>query len=214
MGTPLDHLRERLARKAAARRQTRGAAPGAGPASGADDSPPTRSSGQEAAGGSGAGEQIAPTISEAVGPRVVRRIAWGYEVGVLPVPWLMGYKRLRAVIERAGFAIRVDLLPLTGLPPDTDLLFVPDALDDAARQAAPEARVVCVGERPTPEVFQTLVDQLRAGVELTVASGETADAEADSAPPLEPAPGTERPEPPPAPLRGKVVRYRGWERID
>jgi len=27
-------------------------------------------------------------------------------------------------------------------------------------------------------------------------------------------PGTEPPRSPPAPVRGKVVRYRGWERID
>jgi len=108
----------------------------------------------------------------------------------------------------------VELLPLTGLPSDTDLLFVPEALADAARQAAPEACVVGVDERPAPEVFQTLVDQLRAGVELTAASDETADAGADAAPPAEPAAGSEQPRPPPAPPRGKVVRYRGWERID
>jgi hypothetical protein len=214
MSTPLDHLRERLARKAAARRQPRGDAPGVGPASGADASAPTGSSEQDVPGRRGAGEPITLAASEPVGPRVVRRIVWGYEVGVLPVPWLMGSKRLKAALERAGFAIRVDLLPLTGLPPDTDLLFVPDALADAARRAAPDAHVVCVDERPGPEVFQTLVDQLRAGVDLTVASDEAADAAEDAAPPAEPALGSDQPRPPPAPPRGKVVRYRGWERID
>ncbi|HZU07482.1 MAG TPA: hypothetical protein VFB73_16075 [Chloroflexota bacterium] len=190
METLLDAWRERLARKAAARRQAAEqradeppAPPGDGPSAPASASPPALPSAGPAPG------------SDAPQPRVVRRIVWGYRVGELPVPWLMGYKRLKATLERAGFAIRVELLPLTELPPDVDLLFVPSELAEMARAAAPAARVIALAGRPEPAVFQALVDQLRAGTELAAPS-----------PP-------EAAQPPTAP-RGVVVRYRGRMRID
>ena len=190
MSRPLDRLRERLARKAAARRQTApeqaSAEPSASAAVPESRSPPA--------------ERAAPAQ-----PRLVRRVVWAYEVGVLPVPWLMGYKRLKATLERAGFAIRVDMLPLTGLPDDVDLLFVPDELAETARQAAPSVQVTALEGRPEQTVFQALVDQLRAGTALA----------APSAPPATSIPAAEEHggAPPEAP-RGTIVRYRGFERID
>jgi hypothetical protein len=209
MSTPLERLRARLARKAAARRQARRATTDAelAPPPDAPDETPS------------------PAASAPAEPRLVRRIVWGYEVGVLPVPWLMGYKRLKAMIERAGFAIRVDLLPLSGLPADTDLLCVPDELAEAARAAAPEAYVLALGGRPPQDALQALVDQLGAGVELTAErtaapAAPASEPEATAPPPAEhdtftePEAAPEQTRVPFMPQRGKVVRYRGWERID
>jgi hypothetical protein len=217
MSSPLDRLRARLARKAAARRRARGDATGAQPpivVSAAEEPLP-------------APEELPPPE-----PRLVRRIVWGYEVGVLPVPWLMGYKRLKALVERAGFAVRVDLIPLSGLPDDTDVLCVPDELAAAGRAAAPEAHMLTFDERPPQEALQALLDQLAAGVELTAeragteVAAEEATAEpevavdvlwsqsAEPGPPLEPAADPAQPRTPFTPARGKIVRYRGWERLD
>jgi mannitol-specific phosphotransferase system IIBC component len=137
----------------------------------------------------------------------VRRVVWGYQVGMLPVPWLMGFKRLKATLEREGFAIRVELLPLTSVPADADLLFVPDDLAEGARQAAPDAQVIALGSRPEQAVFQVLVEQLRAGTELSVPAPGPVPTASTAAP-------EEQDTSPPPPTRGTIVRYRGWERID
>ena len=208
MSTPLERLRARLARRSAARRQA-----------GRD----TKDA-EQAPATAAADEEPPPTHSPPAEPRLVRRIVWAYEVGVLPVPWLMGYKRLKAMVERAGFAIRVDLIPLSGLPADTDLLCVPRELAEAARAAAPDAHLLALNERPPQESLQALVDQLGAGVGLTAervaapVSTAAFDAPEGSAAepgaPVEPAADTEQARVPFTPARGKVVRYRGWERID
>jgi hypothetical protein len=218
MTTPLDRLRARLARKAAARR-ARGDAPNAEPpaaASPAEAPPPV------------------PEPPVPAEPRLVRRIVWAYEVGVLPVPWLMGYKRLKAMVERAGFAVRVDLTPLSSLPADTDVLCVPDELAAAARETAPDAYLLALEGRPPQDALQALVDQLRANTELTAERaaatgvGTTPEAPAEpgaeldvaASPPAEPGTaaeptaGSAQPRTPFTPARGKVVRYRGWERLD
>jgi hypothetical protein len=199
MSTPLDRLRKRLDRKAAARRN----APRDQESTAEGSKPTTRDTDSlaplPAAEGADAADPGAPP-PEPAEPRLVQRVVWGYEVGVLPVPWLMGFKRLKATLERAGFAIRVDLLPLSSLPADVDLLFVPDELAEAAREAAPDARVVALEGRPESAVFQTLVDQLRAGTELRA--------------PLVPPPAGEEAGAPADAPRGTIVRYRGWERID
>ena len=180
MSTPLERLRERLARKSAARGR---------PGKGEDAVAPL------------VGEAAAPLDAvqaepEPVPPRLVQRIVWGYESGVLPTPWLRGFKLLKALLEREGFAIRVDLLPLTAGPPYVDLLFVPDTVAHEARGLAPGARVVGLEERPEQAVFQTLVADLRTGTELVA--------------PLPAAPAPTAPDS----TQGRIVRYRGWERID
>jgi hypothetical protein len=188
METLLEAWRERLVRKAAARQKA------AEPPAGAEDAPSTA---VPPAPPPLAEPGPPPSDQSPAAPRVVRRIVWGYRVGELPVPWLMGYKRLKATLERAGFAIRVDLLPLTELPPEVDLLFVPSELAETARAAAPDACVIALAGRPEPAVFQALVDQLRAGTALAAPT------------PPGPEPGAPSTTP-----RGVVVRYRGRMRID
>ena len=189
----MDRLRAWSARKAAARRGTATESPPAGPAESTAGEP----AGEDGRETAEAAEPVAVPPGE---PRVVRRIVWAYEAGVLPGSWLMGCKRLKALLERAGFAIRVDMLPATELPADADVVFVPEALDEAARAAVPEARVIALAGRPEQEVFDALVAELRVGTDLIaplVATTEDAPTDAPSAAP-----------------RGTVVRYRGWERID
>ena len=192
MSTLLDRLRARLDRKAAARRRGAG---GTARTAGAPEmlpEPPSQTP-------SPAASETALPPAE---PRVVRRIVWGYAVGVLPVPWLMGYKRLKALLERERLAIRVDLLPLTSLPDEVDLLFVPDELAEDAGAAAPAARVIALGGRPQHAVFQSLVEQLRAGTELRPPPSAPPEQAADDV-------AAEQSRP-----RGTIVRYQGWQRID
>lgn len=225
MSTPLERLRARLARKSAAGRRARADMPSAEPpatvpAAESPSSPPEA--------------PLAPAA-----PRLVRRIVWAYEVGVLPVPWLMGYKRLKAMVERMDFAVRVDLTPLSSLPADSDVLCVPGELTVAGREAAPDAHLIAFSARPSQEALQALVAQLGAGVELTAERAATEpapdmDARADSSARAEPDAEIDIPVSPPTgpgapsdpavdsppqrtpftPARGKVVRYRGWERLD
>ena len=189
----MDRLRAWSARKAAARRgnPTEPAVPGPAESTSGE---PAGEDGQETA-------EAADSVPVPHGElRVVRRIVWAYEAGVLPGAWLMGCKRLKALLERAGFATRVDMLPTTELPADADVVFVPEALNEAARAAVPEARVIALAGRPEQEVFDALVAELRAGTELTAPPTAVAADEGAATPGTAP--------------RGTVVRYRGWERID
>ena len=144
---------------------------------------------QQGAQQSGMEDQEGPT------PRLIKKIAVAYDLKALPLILIQSYNVLRRRIERAGFRIEVILRPLTGLPPEVEVVFVPEERVEAARQAAPEARLMLLVTGTTHQpAYDELLQQLNAGQEIYALrqEGET-DQEG-------------RP-------RRVIVRYRGNERI-
>ena len=132
---------------------------------------------------------------EAPTPRLVKKVAVAYDLNALPLTLIRNFSVLRRKLERAGFKIEVVMRPLTQLPPDVDVLFVPDVLVESARQAMPGARVMPLAlTEARPPAFDELLQQLDSGQELYALRVE---GESDQ---------------PNAPRR-IVVRYRGHERL-
>jgi mannitol-specific phosphotransferase system IIBC component len=133
--------------------------------------------------------------SEAPTPRLVKKVVVAYDLNALPPTLIRNFSVLRRKLERAGFKVEVVLRPLTQLPPEADVLFVPDALVEAAQAAAPGARVMPLAlSAPHPPAFDDLVQQLNAGQELYALRVEE---------------GSDQPDTP----RRVIVRYRGHERL-
>lgn len=62
-------------------------------------------------------------------------IACAYAEGMLASSWFRAYKRVKQMMKRGSLDARVELLPMTDLPPHIDLLIVPPSLADAANSA-------------------------------------------------------------------------------
>lgn len=124
--------------------------------------------------------------------RLVRRIVFGYTYDAFPGALIIGCNQLKRKMERAGFAVIVETAPLDALPPDTDIVFVPEALADAARHAAPQCRIETLDVLLNHPSYNALVEQLTNGSDWTA----------------------ERAAPPADPSAGKIQTYRGYMRID
>lgn len=124
--------------------------------------------------------------------RLVRRIVFGYSYDAFPGLLIVACNQLKRKLERAGFAVKIGTEPLSSLPDDTDIVFVPQELEREARQAAPQCRIEVLDELLNHPSYNELVDQIVDGSEWTAASA-----------------------PPPAdPSAGTIQTYRGSLRID
>jgi hypothetical protein len=65
-------------------------------------------------------------------PRLIKKIAVAYDLNALPLTLIQSYNVLRRRIERAGFKIEAIMRPLTDLPPEVDVVFVPEERAEAA----------------------------------------------------------------------------------
>jgi hypothetical protein len=91
-------------------------------------------------------------------------IVCAYPDGMLASSWFRAYTRLKRTVTRGGYGARVELAPVSGLPPRIDVLIVPPSLADAASAASPAAeRAVAPADGP-----QAWIDGL---VERLVADG-------------------------------------------
>ena len=122
----------------------------------------------------------------------LRRIAFGYTLDAFPGNLIVACHQLKRKLERAGFSVVVATCPLSALPPDTDIVFVPEALAEAARQAAPQCRIEVLDHLLNHPAYNALVAQLAEGGEW---SAERLAAPAD-------------------PDAGEIQTYRGYERVD
>ncbi len=125
-------------------------------------------------------------------PRRLRRIAFGYTLDNFPGALIVGQHQLTRKLERAGFDVAVSFCPLNDLPADTDILIVAPELVPAACQAAPHSHVQIVENFINHPAYDELIEQLQAGKEWMAAR-------------LADRPVTEG---------GKILHYRGYERID
>jgi hypothetical protein len=129
-------------------------------------------------------------------PKLLKKIVLGYELPALPTFLMRSFMLLRSKLGRAGFQIEVVLRPLNQLPPDTDLLFVPTGLVEAARQVAPPtARVVPLTASTAQQpAYDELLKQLEAGQGIYALRVEAEEHQPGSRP-------------------GTIVRYRGYTRL-
>lgn len=132
-------------------------------------------------------------------PRLVKKIVVTYELSALPPALIRSFSLLRRKLERAGFKIDVLMRPLSQLPPDTDVLFVPIDMQEVAQQAASEGMYLLPFDITTSHqpVFDTLLQQLQTGTEFYALLAEKKRDRDDSGEP-----------------RGIMMRYRGHEKID
>ena len=123
--------------------------------------------------------------------RLVKKVVIGYDLNALPPSLIRSFTLLRKMLARKRFMIEVVLRPLSQLPPDTDVLFVPGELLEAAQQAASEAAWVAPldAAKTHQVVFDELVQRLEVGQEMYAL-------------PVEEQSG-----------RSVIVRYRGNQRI-
>jgi len=125
-------------------------------------------------------------------PVVIRRIVFGYSLNHFPSTIILGHNQLKRMLERACFAIKVTMAPLTDLPPDVDILFVPLELEQAAQAVLATARVYVVEDMVNHPSYTILVQQLAEGVALTAARRDEHTAENAE----------------------NIITYRGYQRVE
>src|SRR5262245_26247997 len=100
----------------------------------------------------------ATTAAETPAPRMVRRVACGYQAGVLPGEWLQTWRRLDRLFERSGLKVKALLTPLDDLGEDIDVLVVPPELrDDAEARVGTDVPIVVTTPAEAPIEFAELV---------------------------------------------------------
>jgi hypothetical protein len=66
-------------------------------------------------------------------------VVCAYADGSLATPWFRAYRRAKRALQNRGFNARLQLLPITDLPAEIDVIVVPPNLERVAR-AAPGVR--------------------------------------------------------------------------
>lgn len=121
----------------------------------------------------------------------LRKIVFGYERG-LPASLVVGVGQLKKQIQEAGLKVSVACHPLSDIPEDTDVILVAEKLVKTAQQRVSDAWVIPLKQFIDTPVYEELVTRLVEGVELK--------AEAEDAP-------EETSQP-------KIIKYRGYQKID
>ena len=124
--------------------------------------------------------------------KVIRRIVFGYTVDCFPGPLIVGCNQMKRKVERAGFDIAVSMEPLSELPPETDVLFVPLELAELAQQIAPQCRIEALDNFLNHPLYNALIAQLKEGREWSAAQ-RTAHVTNEE--------------------EGYIATYRGYQRI-
>ncbi len=99
----------------------------------------------------------APVQSPVLPPE---QIVFGFTLDVFPAMVIVGYEQMKHKVAEAGLDVQVQMLPLSDLPPQVNTLFVPAELADAARQAAPGARVIASPDMVNLPAYDALVSEL------------------------------------------------------
>lgn len=87
-------------------------------------------------------------------------IVCAYPDGMLAGSWFRAYLRLKRTMRRGAYDARVELAPITELPPRLDILIVPPSLASAANtMSGVQDRLVVAPERVQPE-FEALLESL------------------------------------------------------
>lgn len=90
-----------------------------------------------------------------------RRIVCGYDREVLPGWWLQVHRWVKTRLEREGALVRVDLLPVSDLPSEVDLLIVAPEVLRGAREHAPGVECVAITPDDYPRQVVEILAHLR-----------------------------------------------------
>lgn len=104
--------------------------------------------------------QRAETVNHASSNRTRTKFVFGFTMDVCPSLLFIGYDQMRNRVAQAASDIEVKLSNLADLPPDTHTLFVPPELAQAARQAAPNSRIIALEELINNPIYDTAMQGL------------------------------------------------------
>ena len=124
--------------------------------------------------------------------KLIRLVGFGYALDFMPAPLLVGYNQLRRKVERAGLNVAIELVPLSDLPAELDILFVPAPLETTARSFWNAGPLIVLETYQNHPAYSELVSRLQQGSEIYAL-------------PMEP---------PPAPDEPIILHYRGNVRVD
>ena len=124
--------------------------------------------------------------------KLIRSIGFGYALDFMPAPFLVGFNQMRRKLERAGFTVNVSLVPLSDVPSDIDILFVPAHLESNARKAAPGKWIIALDTYLNHLSYADVLNRLEDGSEIYALRANAGGTESGS----------------------EIVRYRGNLRID
>jgi len=98
---------------------------------------------------------------------MVREIVCAFRRDELPAAQLAIYHRFERSTARAGFRIRVRLLPLEDLPEHVDVLVIAPELRAEAAAVVKDARLVVTTRPDAGEAANALLGEIAAGETLT-----------------------------------------------
>ena len=136
--------------------------------------------------------------TESSSKKLVRKIVIGFDLEFMPPSLVRNFTLLRGKIARKRLRIDVALGAITKLPPNTDVLFVPEELLEKAQQiVSPDIRISGLTSKKTYQTaFDKLLKELEEGNEIfaeRLAEAETLEKIGAKG--------------------GVIMRYRGSERI-
>lgn len=71
-------------------------------------------------------------------------IVVAYRDGHLGSAWFQAARRARRAVRRGGLRVRVEVLPLSRVPSDATIVFLPEEIDGAALADTPAERLVAL----------------------------------------------------------------------
>ena len=98
--------------------------------------------------------------------QLVRTIVCAFVRAELPTPWLAIFHRFERVMQKAGYKIRVRLLPLEELPESFEVMVVPPELQEAAEALHMRARLIVTSRAGAPAAAAELLREIEEGVTL------------------------------------------------
>lgn len=87
-------------------------------------------------------------------------IVFGFTVDICPALLILGYEQFRKRATEKGLGIDVRLVALSDLPEHIHTLFVPPALAQAARQSAPNSRIIALEELVNNPIYDAVIEVL------------------------------------------------------
>ncbi len=88
-------------------------------------------------------------------------IIFGFTLDIFPGMLIVGYEQMKRQVEEVGVNAQVQMLSLGALPANLHTLIVPIELEQAAHQAAPNARVIALAEMVNAPEYESLIEEFK-----------------------------------------------------
>ena len=124
---------------------------------------------------SDAAQTAPPQPSSEPAAEPLLRVVFGFTLDIFPGLLILGHNQFKRKAADAGLRVSVSMLALGELPPDVAVVFVPQELAEAARQAAPGATVVALDSFLNHPAYKQIIAELQARqASLATPTGESA----------------------------------------